>query len=366
MAGIYVHIPFCHAKCAYCDFFSSPRMEQAEVVTRGIVAEYHSRFGELDGQPIETIYLGGGTPSCLPQKLLQEIIDALPSVQASEITIEVNPEDVTDASAAFWRSLGFNRVSMGVQSLVDEELAAVGRRHTAEEALDALSCLREAGFHNISCDLIYGLPGQSADSWKYSLDTLLNRDIEHLSAYSLSYEPGTRLTAMLAAGKITPADDDCVADMYGYLCETARAHGFEHYEISNFARPGIRSRHNSSYWNYTPYLGLGPGAHSMDATGTRRASPPSVKRWIEHGAIVEEETALDKVNDAIITGLRTSDGLAPASIKDMRFIDKILRRAARYISSGRIVHAGGRLVIPEQHWLVSDAIMRDLLLDEES
>ncbi|MDE6497153.1 MAG: radical SAM family heme chaperone HemW [Muribaculaceae bacterium] len=364
MAGIYVHIPFCHAKCAYCDFFSTPRMDLAEAVTDGIVGEFRARQGELQGRKADTVYFGGGTPSCLPLPLLQRITDALPLEDASEITIEVNPEDVSTESAALWRRLGFNRVSMGVQSLVDDELKAVGRRHSARKALSAVSVLRGAGFENISCDLIYGLPGQSLISWECSLRRLLEENIEHLSAYSLSYEPGTRLTAMLSAGKIQAIEDDLVADMYGYLCETARMYGFEHYEISNFAKPGFRSRHNSSYWTNTPYLGLGPGAHSMDATGTRRAAPPSVKKWLEFGAQIEPETAIDRINDTIITGLRTSEGLSLDFMTDKRLRDCVLRQASDHIARGGIIETHGRLIIPEHKWLVSDAIMRDLLIDD--
>ena len=363
MAGIYVHIPFCHAKCAYCDFFSTPRMDSAEIVAEGIIKEYLKRINELGDQEIRTIYLGGGTPSCLPDALLRMIVECLPTKDAEEITIEVNPEDVSARRAVFWRELGFNRVSMGVQSLVDDELRTVGRRHSAQEAIDAIERLRVAGFDNISCDLIYGLPGQTSDSWHYSLDRLLECRIEHLSAYSLSYEPGTRLSAMLSAGKIEPVSDDVVADMYCQLCDSAAAHGFDHYEISNFALPGRRSLHNSSYWNNTPYLGLGPGAHSMDCTGLRRAAPASVKQWLDRGAIPEAESDIDRINDIIITGLRTSRGLDLRLIRKQEHRESVLRQASVHIASGRLTKHEEFLIIPEQRWLVSDAIMRDLMLD---
>ncbi len=362
MAGIYVHIPFCHAKCAYCDFFSTPCTDRAPDVVAGIISEYSARLDELGGEKISTVYFGGGTPSCLPQKMLSDIVAALPFENAVEKTIEVNPEDVNAENASFWRALGFNRVSMGVQSLNDAELAVVGRRHNSHEALDAIDTLRQAGFDNISCDLIYGLPAQTLESWKYSLATLLDKNIEHLSAYSLSYEPGTRLTAMLSAGKIKPVDDDTVADMYNVLCEEACARGFEHYEISNLAMPGRRSKHNSSYWDYTPYLGLGPGAHSLDSKGVRRACPTSIQRWLEQGAQVETETETDRLNDFIITGLRTADGLDLERIADSSIKNRILKSAATHLQTGAVVLAGSRLRIPERHWLISDAIMRDLII----
>lgn len=362
MAGIYVHIPFCHAKCAYCDFFSTPRTALAPDTVRGIIREYASRLHELGGEHIDTVYLGGGTPSCLPRDLLEQLCSALPLHGAVERTIEVNPEDVSPASAVFWHRLGFNRVSMGVQSLVDSELAAVGRRHSAAEALEAIRVLRSAGFANISCDLIYGLPGQTLDSWRHSLRTLLSTGIEHLSAYSLSYEPGTRLSAMLAAGKIAETDEDIVASMYEELCSAAAARGFMHYEISNFARPGMHSRHNSSYWHAVPYLGLGPGAHSCDARGVRRASPCNISQWLQLGAQVEEETATDRLNDIIITGLRTAEGLDLQAIGRSE-ADGLLRRAARHLRFGRLIREQGHLRIPESAWLISDGIMRDLLED---
>ena len=363
MAGIYVHIPFCHAKCAYCDFFSTPKMSQwADRVVDGIIEEYASRNREISGLPVETIYFGGGTPSCIPSDLLKRLCESLPMCTASERTIEVNPEDVDHTTAKFWREIGFNRVSMGVQSLNDKELAIINRRHNSSEAITAIDTLRAAGFDNISCDLIYGLPGQTIRTWTESLDMLLDSGIEHLSAYCLSYEPGTRLSAMLSAGKIAEAPDELIADMYQYLCQKTRQAGFEHYEISNFARPGFHSRHNSSYWHSVPYLGLGPAAHSCDRDGVRRAAPANISDWLKTGAIIEEETETDRINDIIITGLRTAEGLDLDGIP-AGAASETLMSAKTYLKKGWLIKAGTRLIIPENHWLVSDAVMRDLLLD---
>lgn len=361
MSGIYVHIPFCHSKCAYCDFFSMPGIHKATTLVGGIVEEYRLRRAELGHTSVRTIYFGGGTPSCLPVDLLKTICDILPMHNAVERTIEVNPEDVSLQAAEAWSRLGFNRVSMGVQSLVDNELQAVGRRHTAAGALAAIEVLRAAGLDNISCDLIYGLPGQTLESWTESLCTLLATGIPHLSAYSLGYEPGTRLTAMLQAGKITPVDDDVAAGMYHILCSEARRAGMDHYEISNFGRPELHSVHNSSYWDGTPYLGLGPAAHSLDVNGIRRAAAPNIATWLDTGAQVERESREDAINDTIITALRTSDGLSLDSLPP-DIVPRIEAQAAPYLHHGRLVRNGGKLVIPEEHWLVSDAIMRDLLI----
>lgn len=361
MAGIYVHIPFCHAKCAYCDFFSTPRMESAAAVVGRIIKEYGERLPELGGDAVRTIYFGGGTPSCIAPELLSSVCRALPMDSAKERTIEVNPEDVSPESAGRWLELGFNRVSMGVQSLDDRELARVGRRHNAAEAIAAVATLRRAGFSNISCDLIYGLPGQNVGSWRHSLDSLLDLGIEHLSAYSLSYEPGTRLTALLQAGKIEATDDDTVADMYGILCSRAAETGMIHYEISNFCMPSMHSRHNSSYWDGTPYLGLGPGAHSLSADGVRRASDCNIKLWMKRGAMSEDETPTDRLNDIIITSLRTRRGLDLSQLPP-REASSVSSAAESYLSRGWLERHDGRLAIPERHWLVSDAIMRDLML----
>lgn len=361
MAGIYVHIPFCHAKCFYCDFFSTPRIGRSEEVVNGILDEFARRRSELGGEDIRTVYFGGGTPSCLPHRLLERICEALPMSEAVERTIEVNPEDVSAESAGRWIELGFNRVSMGVQSLVDSELTGVGRRHSAAGALAAVATLRSAGFANISCDLIYGLPGQSLDTWRYSLSTLLACGIEHLSAYSLGYEPGTRLTAMLRAGRVEAVSDDTVAEMYAVLCDMARAASLEHYEISNFGRPGRHSMHNSAYWDGTPYLGLGPGAHSLSSDGVRRASAPDIGRWLDEGAVAEDESATDRINDVLITALRTSAGLDLRRLPDDA-ADAVIGSAGPYIAKGWLTETHGLLRIPEMHWLVSDAILRDLML----
>ena len=226
-----------------------------------VLQEYEARRDEITTESFATIYAGGGTPSLLPPELFSPLISLADT--GAEITIEANPEDVTEEWTDRILSAGFNRVSMGVQSLIDEELTAVGRRHTAAQALRAISVLRSHGISNISCDLIYGLPEQTLESWDYSLQTMLELDLPHLSAYLLSYEPGTRLTARLNTGKISETPEDVIERMYSSLCSLTRQAGMNHYEISNFCKDGMHSRHNSSYWDFTPYLGLGPGAHSV-------------------------------------------------------------------------------------------------------
>ena len=366
MAGLYIHIPFCGAKCAYCDFYSGPfAVDHSRYIAAG-ARELELRRDEPGAVNPTTLYIGGGTPSLLTADEFTALASRLPDLSGvEEFTIEVNPDDVTDERVDAWMSAGVNRVSMGVQSLDDEVLKRVGRRHTARMAIDAYVRLRRHGIDNISLDLIYGLPSQSLDSWKNSLDGVLALRPEHLSAYSLSYEPGTRLYAALQVGKIKETDENTVVAMYTYLCDRMRAAGYEHYEISNFALPGCRSRHNSSYWSFTPYTGLGPGAHSFDGE-VRRYNPSSLKGYleaIESGRTayeVDEETAMDRLNDRIMVAMRTSDGLDLSTLP-VDIADRLSRLADKKQAAG-LVRLGSRIFIPEDKFLVSDAIIRDLFL----
>lgn len=362
MAGVYVHIPFCHSKCAYCDFYSIADHRRINEYTTAVAVEWEARRHELGGQPVNTIYFGGGTPSLLPEDVFAALAGIFPKDNAEEFTIEVNPEDVSAQAAEAWVNAGVNRVSMGVQSLVDSELAVVGRRHSADAALQALDTLRKAGITNISCDLIYGLPGQTLQSWRHSLETLLSTGISHLSAYCLSYEEGTRLYNMRRRGIVAEADDETINQMYAVLCDTARKAGFEHYEISNFALPGMHSRHNSSYWNYTPYLGLGPGAHSLGADGLRRYVPSKLNAYLaspHNAAVIDEEDDTDRLNDLLLISLRTARGLDLSKIPAERR-PELEKAAAEFLANGLLLSEAGTWRIPEAGWLVSDAVIRAL------
>ena len=361
MAGLYVHIPFCKSKCIYCDFYSTPRSASAPAVVDGILAEYAARSHETS-EAYTTLYFGGGTPSSLPVALLQRLVYGLINPAMNERTIEVNPDDVTGESASRWLALGFNRASMGVQSLDDNELRRIGRRHTAAEAVAAYHTLRDAGFGNISLDLIYGLPGQTFDSWQQSLDALLSMRPDHLSAYCLSYEPGTPLYRQLESGRIRTVDDDVIGRMYDYLCAASADAGYRHYEISNFALPGMHSRHNSAYWDGTPYLGLGPSAHSYDGA-LRRYNPSSIDVYLSSlpvAAVVDAENENERFNDIVITALRTSAGLdlgrLPAASSR-----RLLNDASAMLATGRLRLTDNTLTIPEPYWLSADAILRALI-----
>lgn len=363
MAGLYVHIPYCHSKCAYCDFFSSPNRKDDTALVSAIIAEYGRRRNETESPT--TLYIGGGTPSILSVDNISVLMRALYSTGMTEVTIEANPEDVTAGKAALWRELGINRVSMGVQSFVDSELKLIGRCHDADAASRAVDVLCSSGIDNFSLDIIYGLPDQTLESWQYSLSRLFEISPSHFSAYMLTYEPRTRLTAMLNSGKIRAVDEDMAVKMYEMLISMARNHGYEHYEISNFSKPGYRAVHNSNYWQSVPYIGLGPSAHSYDGA-IRRVNPSNINAYIsaihETGIAydVEEETKTDIFNDMVITALRTAKGL-PFDKVPRRRLRQFLCDAFPYLQADKLVVSDGNIQIPETHWLVADAIMRDLI-----
>lgn len=362
MAGLYIHIPFCHSKCIYCDFYSMPQTDRLDALLDALPREYDLRKNEI-AEPFTTVYIGGGTPSIIDPANLARLCKVLPVSDAEEFTIEVNPEDVTSEHIKAWREIGINRISMGIQSFDDDELHAIRRRHSAADAIKAVELLLDGGINNISCDLIYGLPGQSIMSWQTSLKRLLDYRLPHISSYCLSYEPGTALHARMIAGKVTPTDDEILSDMYNILCYEAVKAGYEHYEISNFALPGMRSRHNSSYWTGTPYLGLGPGAHSYDGS-IRRFNPGNLKEYIDFPSItvVDEETEDERFNDLLITALRTSDGLDISVLPPER-ADYINNAVKPFIANGQIItNEIGRLRISESAWFQSDTILRELII----
>jgi oxygen-independent coproporphyrinogen-3 oxidase len=280
--GLYVHIPFCETKCPYCDFNTYSGIERLIPVYVDALCEELRRWASLfPGHGARTVFFGGGTPSYLPSKDLEQVMSTLtvgfPLARGAEVTLEANPGDVTQERAAVWLEAGFTRVSMGVQSFDDGLLALLGRRHTAAQAVEAFSVLRAVGFENRSLDLIFGLPQQTMQQWQESLDQTLELGPSHVSLYGLQIEEGTPLEAFVRTGKIPLPDDDLAADMYLAAREKLAAAGFRHYEISNWALPGMESRHNLIYWRNEPYLGVGPGAHSS-MLGHRFANIKS-PRW---------------------------------------------------------------------------------------
>lgn len=463
MAGLYIHIPFCRSKCAYCDFYSLPLKAalsrnndpDGSRYCRAILNEFRLRHAEIS-EPFTTIYIGGGTPTALPLPVLLRLLRDLQSEVAAhnaslsgrgnpglegnfnpglscskdpglsesgipgleEFTIEANPEDISPEAITALRQNGVNRISIGIQSFDSCQLAEIRRLHPAETSLQALRTLRDSGI-NYSADLIYGLPGQTLDSWRRQLQELLEFRPPHFSAYLLSYEPGTALTRRLDKGLVSEASEALATRMYEALCNAASAAGYHHYEISNFALPGLEARHNSSYWNLTPYLGLGCSAHSFDGT-LRRYNPSDLPLYLHHLAPqppkshpvqppkpslspqpslpqisavfeTEEETPENSANDYIITSLRTTTGLSTDLFKSRwgsTIYASLLANLQPLLSAGAIaIHpstplapltspsltsphpisapltsAPIRFYIPENHWLTADAILREAIL----
>ncbi len=326
MSALYIHIPFCASKCIYCDFYSIAKNKQA-VATLGatyvdaLLCELRDRQHFLPAaEPIRTVYLGGGTPSLLPvseiRRLLHDAAEIIDLSQVEEVTLEANPEDVTAEFSEGLSETCINRVSMGVQSFVDAELRIIRRRHDARRAEEAVMALRRNGIRNISLDLIYGLPTQSEASWLESIRRCIALGVEHISAYCLSVEEGTLLSRRVSEGALTLPDDDTCVRFNALLREYLHAAGYEQYELSNYARPGYYSRHNSCYWDGTPYLGLGPGAHSYDGALRRGNNAPDVRAYIANGANYREEvlTEQDRYNELIMLGLRTRRGVSFAQL----------------------------------------------------
>lgn len=388
MAGIYIHIPFCKHKCAYCDFYSvvpagygkgagASRSVAGKLTTdsyvSAIVEEAIMRKRELGDEQVKTLYIGGGTPSVLEPEQIANVIKVLKEVYSikylKEFTIEVNPDDVSEEYIRSLVELGVNRISMGVQSFVDKELVAVGRRHTATQAIAAVESVRRAGIGNVSIDLIYGLPGQTLESWRNSLEIAVSLEVEHLSCYSLSYEPGTRLYYMLSKGLVKECDEDICINMFKVLLEVVKSNGYEQYEVSNFARDGHYSMHNSNYWNGTSYLGLGAAAHSYDGR-VRRFNVANIKSYMKcvaEGRVAydsEELTESERYDEYVMTRMRTMLGV---NINDLGrefgdvLRDHFVQEAAKYVSSGSVVESGGYYRLTESGVMISDMIIRDLM-----
>lgn len=382
MSGIYIHIPFCKRRCAYCDFYSTT--QSSEVRGRYVQAlcrELILRRGEWGGKPVTSLYFGGGTPSLLAMDEIARILDTVrnnyPFSERAEITLEANPDDIRPGTGSELLSMGINRISLGVQSLDDAYLVLLQRRHTARAAVDAVKQLANEGLDNISIDLIYALPGQSLSHFANTLDMALQLPIRHLSAYQLTYEEGTLMTRRRDAGELDSLpDDETVRQMYVHLVEQTAIHGMPQYEVSNFARPGYHSRHNRSYWTLEPYLGFGPGAHSYDGDRLRRADAPSLQGYIEslcpddpslepHIPPSNQECLDDEqmLLEAIMLGLRTTDGIQIRKL-GQKFPERMGAAfhsiCRNFVASGHLNVYDGRFALTSSGMLVSDYIISEL------
>lgn len=373
MAGLYIHIPFCAKRCLYCDFFSNTEMKYKEPYITALIHELELRRNYLEGEPLETIYFGGGTPSQLSAGDFQQIFEAIERLfdtsLCDEITLEANPDDMTPEYVQALSRLPFNRISMGVQSIKESDLRFLNRRHNREQALRAVELCKANGLSNISIDLIYGLPGQTAEAWNENLDEAIRLDIPHISAYHLIYEEGTALYKLMEAGKVKPVDEDTSVTLFSTLINRLKKNGYLHYEISNFARPGFISRHNSSYWTGKKYLGIGPSAHSYNGKNRQWnvSSLPLYLDAISKGTSdfeVEELDANTRYNDFIITGLRTMWGIRLDDIQREFGNDKLnycLKQARPHLEKGLLIREKDILTLSEAGIFISDGIMSDLL-----
>lgn len=369
MAGIYIHIPFCKSRCIYCDFYSTISGRNAMTdYMRALLRELHARRQYIEGTRVHTIYIGGGTPSLIPTALLSDLFDAIAQhftlAPDAEITVEANPDDVTPQWLEEMAGTPVNRISMGAQTFDNSLLHFLGRRHNARQIADAVRNSHAAGFRNISIDLIYGLPGQTFHGWQHDVESALSLDIRHLSAYALSYENGTKLDMMLRCGQVEETDEELSFRMYRHLCNETERAGFLRYEISNFALPGFHSRHNSSYWQGIPYLGLGAGAHSYDGLATRRANCPDLKAYIAaDGDVPHEEEQLtpdERYDEFIMTRLRTSDGIP---LDELAEADRTycLAMAEAHLKTGKLQMQHHKLRLTETGIFTSNDIISDLM-----
>lgn len=373
MAGIYIHIPFCKQRCTYCDFYTEVAPQFIPSLLDSIVKELTIRKEYLKNSPVKTIYFGGGTPSILNKEQFSLIFDAIyglyPVTEDAEITFEANPDDLTTDFLRMIRSLPFNRISIGIQSFDENDLKRINRRHTSKQAVETVKNAQKAGFDNISIDLIYGLPFQTLESWEIQIDKALSLGVQHISAYGLTYEEGTALWKQRENGEIETVDDATMNEMYLLLLEKIKQNGFEAYEISNFALPGYRSRHNSSYWKQEPYSGVGPSAHSYDLV-SRQWNVSSITEYIKainlSSDFFEREilTLNDRYNDFVMVSLRTSDGLDVKKMEE-EFGPELsaycLRNIKTFMDSEQVYYSDGKLRLTTEGIQISNLILIRLM-----
>ncbi len=377
MAGIYLHIPFCKRRCIYCDFFSTTQNEKKNAYISALCREIRLRKDYLNHEKIQTVYFGGGTPSQLESGDFEQIFQTLYANfsinENAEITIEANPDDLTPAYISMLRAMPFNRLSMGIQTFNEERLQLLQRRHTARQATEAFKNCRNAGFDNISIDLMYGLPRETTEDWAYDLQQALALHPEHISAYHLIYEENTALWELKKKHIVEEVDEDLSLTFFSMLIHTLKSQGYRHYEISNFCLPGYHSRHNSGYWDGTLYLGCGASAHSYNGT-SRQWNAASLDKYIagmEQGKPefeTEELNLFTRYNDFVITTLRTDRGMSLEKLKN-EFGEPLYsycrRMAKPYTDEQKLEINNGFLRLTERGIFVSDGIMSDLLWVED-
>lgn len=373
---LYLHVPFCKTRCIYCDFFSTTQNDNTRnAYVKVLCRELQLRskeWREMGNKPVRSVYFGGGTPSRLSAAELEEIMSCIhchyPLPADVEITLEANPDDITEEYIQALTAIGINRLSYGVQSFSDATLRLLHRRHTAQQALEAIDKAHQGGITNVSIDLMFGLPGQSITDWEQDLSQAFALPITHLSAYALTIEEGTPIAHMIERKELKETDEDIYVSEFKMLMQAAHEHRFEHYEISNFARPTFHSRHNSGYWTGTPYLGVGAGAHSFDGHN-RRVNRPNLQAYIQANGLAPHDTEIltttEQFNEQVFTALRTANGLHLHKTLEHfppSWTDELIQTAKHHIALGNLVFtADKRIVLTPKGILVSDDVMSDLM-----
>jgi oxygen-independent coproporphyrinogen-3 oxidase len=376
MAGIYLHIPFCKQACYYCNFHFSTSLAQAPAVVSALLKEIELRQDYLSDAPIHTLYFGGGTPSLLPEKdlllLMEKLHRHFQISPGAEITLEANPDDLTPEKLHILQKAGVNRLSIGIQSFHEEDLRWMNRAHNAEQARQCILNAQDAGFENITIDLIYGGPTLPDEGWAYNVQQAIDLQVPHLSCYALTVEAGTALDHFIKKKKVAAVDSDKAARHFEQLLRWTGAAGYEQYEISNFALPGWHSRHNSSYWQGASYLGLGPSAHSFD-TRSRQwniANNALYIKNLESGQLSferEDLTPVMMLNEYLMTSLRTSAGCDLAIISERFGADaeqQVARGAVAFLNKGWMRQEGSKLILTPEGRLFADGIASDLFFEE--
>lgn len=377
MAGLYLHVPFCSSKCSYCAFYSVTnnqlKQDYIEAVCKELYLrkhffqDIHLKNNQFD-PVVNTVYFGGGTPSCLSESDFEKIFNAIYDCFGSsfeEVTIECNPDDITLSYAKTLKKYA-NRISLGIQTFNNDQLKLINRRHNAEEAIKAVNIIKEVGISNISIDLIFGFPKETLADWLFDINQAIKLDIQHVSAYSLMFEEGTKLYHLLQKEEIEQISEDLSVEMYDVLIDKLSEAGLAQYEISNFAKPGFESRHNSSYWNETPYLGVGPSAHSYNLS-TRSWNVSNVSQYVKSiskGILPLEEEQIDAItryNDLITTALRTKEGIHLNALQE-DYAQYLLEQSSEFIKEGTMIKTSdNRLALTRKGYYISDAIMAELI-----
>ncbi|MGE8514166.1 MAG: radical SAM family heme chaperone HemW [Chryseobacterium culicis] len=372
---IYIHIPFCKQKCSYCNFHFSTSLNFKDEMLRAMKTEIALRKDELQNRTLKSLYFGGGTPSILSvdeiSSLIDEVLRYFSFEKDIEVTLEANPDDLDKNFLKQLSGTPVNRLSIGTQSFFEEDLKLMNRAHSASEAESSIKRAQDFGFENLSIDLIYGSPTSNLEIWKENLNKTIALEVPHISSYALTVEPKTALENWISKGKIkSPKEEEQNKEFY-YLSDFLKDNGFEHYEVSNFAKPGFYSRHNSSYWKYQEYLGIGPSAHSYNGFDIRSWNVANNQQYIKKlndKLLAKEEEILsqeDQFNEMIMIGLRTIWGVDLESLKN-KFSDRMLEHFQAEIKSkiedGILIIENSHLKIPEKHWFMADGIASDLFI----